>query len=82
MIAEALIAGFLRLGPGDERDRVVVRAGRRRQPVGHFVQSDVHHARGAVKSLVLEYCGSFTARFMNSAQMGAAVVPPISFMSV
>ncbi len=32
---------------------------------------------GAVKSCVSEYCGSFTARFMNSAQMGAAATVPV-----
>src|ERR1035438_1320552 len=37
---------------------------------------------GAVKLLVSEYCGSWTARFINAAQMGAAACAPSSLISV
>jgi hypothetical protein len=33
---------------------------------------------GAVKPFMSEYCGSLMARFMNSAQMGAAASAPWS----
>src|SRR6266851_1363367 len=37
---------------------------------------------GAEKGLTSEYCGSLMARFMNSAQMGAAARAPASLTSV
>ena len=82
IIGEGLVAGLLRLRPGDERDRISLGAGRRRQQIGDLVHRSTTTPYGAEKFFVSEYCGTLTARFMNSAQMGAAAAPPASLISV
>src|SRR5271157_1321534 len=47
----ALVAGIARLGAGDEGNRVIVGARRRRQAVGDFIEFHIHHALGLGKGL-------------------------------
>ena len=74
-----LAAGVLR-GGAVEEGGVSSRPGRWRRRAAQVFLSmrTTCDAVGRVKGLTSEYCGSLMARFMNSAQMGAAASAPWS----
>ena len=77
-----MVAGFRGGGTAQEGGGEAIRAGIVAEQVDALSILTISTPSGGVNSLVSEYCGSWTARFMNSAQMGAAACAPSIFTSV
>ena len=68
--------------PSRKAASIAIGAGFVAEQVAGLVDLDDFNALGREKSWVSEYCGSSTAFFMNSAQMGAAACAPSILISV